>query len=73
MANDAVTHAWDIADATGIDHGIDEASASAALVSMQPMEAMLRAPGRFASARPTDAASAVDRFIAFAGRTSARD
>lgn len=72
MANDALTHAWDIADATGIDHGIDDASAAAALESMQPMEAMLRAPGRFGPARPTDAASAVDRFIAFTGRTSVR-
>ncbi len=72
MANDAMTHAWDIADATGIEHGIDDASAEAALASMKPMEAMLRAPGRFEAALSTDSSSALDQFIAFTGRTSVR-
>lgn len=70
MANDALTHAWDIADATGIAHGIDEASAAAALESMKPMEAMLRAPGRFEAALDSDSSNALDQFIAFTGRTS---
>lgn len=70
MANDALAHAWDISDATGIPHGIDEASATAALESMKPMEAMLRAPGRFDAAVETDSANAIDQFIAFTGRTS---
>lgn len=70
MANDALTHAWDIADAAGIDHGIDEASAAAALDSMKPMEAMLRAPGRFDGAIDTDSQNAIDQFIAFTGRRS---
>ncbi len=70
MANDALTHAWDISDAVGIDAGIDDATAATALESMKPMEAMLRAPGRFDAALESDSSSAVDQFIAFTGRTS---
>ncbi len=72
MGNDALTHAWDISDAVGIEPGIDEATAAAALESMKPMEAMLRAPGRFDAALDSDSSSAIDQFIAFTGRTSVR-
>jgi uncharacterized protein (TIGR03086 family) len=72
MSNDALTHAWDIADATGIDAGIDQATAAAALEAMKPMEAMLRSPGRFDAAVESDSSSAIDQFIAFTGRTSVK-
>lgn len=72
MGVDTMTHAWDIADAAGIDDGIDEATAAAALEAMRPMEAMMRAPGRFDDAVDTGSESAIDQFIAFTGRTSVR-
>ena len=72
MSNDAMTHAWDIADAVGIEAGIDEATAAAALEAMKPMEAMLRAPGRFDAALESNSSSAIDQFVAFTGRTSVR-
>lgn len=72
MGVDSMTHAWDIADATGLDAGIDEASAAAALAAMKPMEAMMRAPGRFDPAVDTDSSSSIDQFIAFTGRRSVR-
>lgn len=72
MSVDTMTHAWDIADAAGIEHGIDEASAAAAKQAIEPMADMMRAPGRFDDAVDTDSSSAVDQFIAFTGRTSIR-
>ena len=68
---DALTHAWDIADAAGIDHGIDPATADAAYETLAPISELLRGPGRFDD--PIDVAEdAVARFIGFAGRTSVR-
>jgi uncharacterized protein (TIGR03086 family) len=72
MGVDSMTHAWDIADAVGIDAGIDDTTAAAALDTMKPMEAMMRAPGRFDPAVDTSSPSAIDQFIAFTGRTSVR-
>ena len=72
MGVDTLTHAWDIADATGIDAGIDEPTAAGALAAMKPMEAMMRAPGRFGDALETSSSNAIDQFIAFTGRSSVR-
>jgi uncharacterized protein (TIGR03086 family) len=72
MGVDSMTHAWDIADAAGIEPGIDEATAAAALETMMPMEGMMRAPGRFGDAVDPASDSAIDRFIAFTGRRSVR-
>ena len=72
MAVDSMIHAWDIADATGIDHGIDGASATAALAAMAPMAERMRGPGRFDDAVITDSDDPVDQLIAFLGRTSVR-
>ncbi len=69
---DPMTHAWDVADATGIAHGIDEASATAALAQLQPIADGLRGPGLFGDAAEPAGDSAVDQFIAFVGRTSVR-
>ncbi len=65
---DPVTHAWDIADATGVDHGIDEATAQAAHAQLETMIEVLRGPGRFDDAVESDG-DALARFIAFTGRT----
>lgn len=72
MSVDTMTHAWDIADATGIEHGIDDASAAAAQQAIAPMADMMRAPGRFDDAVETASPDAVDQFVAFTGRTSVR-
>ncbi len=72
MSADTLTHAWDIADAAGIDHGIDDISAAAVHQAIGPMAEQMRGPGRFGDAVPTDSTSALDQFIAFTGRTSIR-
>lgn len=66
---DPLTHAWDIADATGVAHGIDGDTADAAYASLEPLSEMLRGAGRFDDVIdvPEDP---VARFIAFTGRTS---
>ena len=66
---DSLTHAWDIADATGVAHGIDQPTAEAAYAALEPVSEALRGPGRFDDPIdvPTDA---VARFIGFTGRTS---
>lgn len=69
---DPMTHAWDIADAAGIDHGIDEATAAAALEQLRPMAEMMRGAGVFGPEVETTSTSAIDQFVAFAGRTSVR-
>ena len=64
---DAMTHAWDIADAAGIDHGIDEADAEAARATLEPIADFLRGPGRFDDPLEVEG-DAVARFIGFVGR-----
>lgn len=64
---DPLTHAWDIADATGVSHGIDASTAEAAHAALAPIADMLRGPGRFGDAVDVDG-DAVARFIGFAGR-----
>lgn len=66
---DPLTHAFDVADAAGIAHGIDQPTAEAALAQLQPLADGLRSPGLFGDAVETDADDAVARFIAFTGRT----
>lgn len=66
---DPLTHAWDVADAAGIDHGIDEQLASQALEGMRPLGDGLRRPGLFDAAVDARADDPVSQFIAFTGRT----
>lgn len=65
---DPLTHAFDIADAAGIDHGIDAATAEAAYASLASIADAIRGPGRFADAIDVDSADPLTRFIAFTGR-----
>ena len=67
---DPLTHAWDIADATGIDHGIDAATAEAAHQALAPFADALRGGGRFGEEQEPAGDGAVDRFVAFTGRRS---
>ena len=69
---DPLTHAWDIADATGIDHGIDDATAERAHAALAPISDGIRGEGMFDAALDTPGDSAVERFIAFTGRRSVR-
>jgi len=70
MAVDSMTHAWDISDAVGIEHGIDAASAATALATIAPMADRMRGPGRFGEAVSTDSTDPVEQLIAFTGRRS---
>lgn len=67
---DPMIHAWDVADATGIDHGIDQASAQQAFDQLSPVLDNLRGPGMFADAVDAAGDDAVARLIAVTGRTS---
>ena len=69
---DPLTHAWDIADATGVDPAIDQETAAAAQAALQPISDMLRGAGRFGDEIATDSDDAVERYVAFAGRRSVR-
>lgn len=67
---DPMTHAWDLADATGIAHGIDAPTATAALEQLQPLSEALRGPGLFGAPVESAASDPVADYIAFVGRTS---
>lgn len=67
---DPMTHAWDVADATGVAHGIDADTAAAAHAQMLPMSEMLRGPGMFNAVADPSGDDALSAFIAFTGRTS---
>ena len=67
---DPLTHAWDIADAAGIEAGIDEATAAAAQANLEPISEMMRGAGAFGPEADAAGADAVSSFVAFAGRTS---
>jgi len=66
---DPLTHAWDIADATGVPHGIEQATASAAKVALEPLAEALRGPGRFDPVVGGQHNDAVAALVAFTGRT----
>ncbi len=68
MYVDAMVHAWDVADAAGIEHGIDAALAEVALASLAGRGDALRSPGRYGAEVDAEGPGAVDRLIAFSGR-----
>jgi uncharacterized protein (TIGR03086 family) len=67
---DPLTHAWDIADAVGIDSGIDEATAAQAKANLEPIAEMMRSAGAFGPEVATAESDSLSQFVAFAGRTS---
>lgn len=67
---DTLTHAWDLAVATGQDRSLDPELAEAALGAAQMTISDEIRPGRFGPAVPiSDDAPAHDRLAAFLGRT----
>ena len=66
---DPLIHAWDLADATGIAHGIDSESATDAHTAMEPWIEVLRASGGYGDGVAAKGTDPVAKFIAFTGRT----
>ncbi len=69
---DPVVHAWDLADATGTPHGIDEATAQAALTQFEAMSDEHRGAWELGVAEDPAGDTAIDRLIAFTGRRAIR-
>lgn len=67
---DTFTHAWDISDASSVDHGIPPEMAIEAYKIMKPRSESMRGPGRFTDPCTTMSDDAVEQFMAFAGRKS---
>ena len=67
---DTFTHAWDITDASSVDHGIPSEMAIEAYKIMQPRSKSMRGPGRFNDPHTTTSDDPVEQFIAFTGRKS---
>jgi len=67
---DPVTHAWDLATAVGIDHGLSDDLLDATLSTVQPRMEMLVKSERTAADLDDGAdASALQRYLAAVGRT----
>jgi len=66
---DPLTHAWDIADAAGIDSGIDDATAASAKADLEPIADMVRGAGVFGPETEPSGPDDLSAFVAFAGRT----
>jgi uncharacterized protein (TIGR03086 family) len=66
---DPLTHAWDIAAATGVDAAIPEDLAERAIGILSALGDAIRGPGRFDDAiEVEETASTTDKFIALTGR-----
>lgn len=69
VAWDPVTHAWDLATAVGIDHGLADDLIEATMATVEPRAAMLAESGRTAQAIDVAAdAPPLSRFLALVGR-----
>lgn len=69
---DVFLHTWDLAEATGQEHGLDPAACADLLAGMEPLDEMLRASGQYGARVPVpDDADAVDRLMGFIGRDPA--
>lgn len=68
---DPVTHAWDLAVATGVDHGLADALLEWTIPTVEPRQTMLNESGRTAAAVESGSgASVLDRYLAMVGRTA---
>jgi uncharacterized protein (TIGR03086 family) len=66
-----VVHAWDLARATGQDDRLDPAGIAAALVFLEPNDAMIRVPGGMGpKLDPPPDADQQTTLLAFVGRRS---
>ena len=67
---DPVTHAWDLATAVGVDHGLADDLLEATLATVEPRMEMLAKSERTAPALDVaDDASALERYLAAVGRS----
>lgn len=67
---DLLVHTWDVARATGVDHGIADELADRARIGLEAAGDVVRQPGLFGPATEAPAgASAADRLAAVAGRS----
>ena len=67
---DPVTHAWDLAVAVGIDHGLSDQLLERTMATVEPRMAMLSESGR--TAAPIEVgpdASTIERYLAMVGRS----
>lgn len=68
---DPVTHAWDLATAAGIAHGLSDDLLEATLVTVEPRGEMLVKSKRIAATLDVDGdASALQRYLAAVGRSA---
>ena len=66
---DVFMHTWDLAKATGQDHGMDPARCAETLAGMEPLDEMLRASGQYGpKVEPPDDVDPAGRLMAFVGR-----
>ena len=67
---DPVTHAWDLATAAGIDHGLSDALLTSTMATIEPRMEMLAKSERTAPAIDVGAdASVLERYLAMVGRS----
>lgn len=70
MSVDVLVHTWDLARAVGGDETLDEVSVVRAYNVMQPMDAVIRAPGVFGPKVPVEPGVPLQtEFLHFLGRT----
>lgn len=69
FTGDVFQHTWDLARATGQDHGMDPRRCLDLLEAMEPMDGLLRSSGQYGPRRPVaDDAEPAARLAAFIGR-----
>lgn len=68
---DPVTHAWDLATATGIAHGLADDLVELTIATVEPRSGMLSDSGRTGPAIEAGAdATTLERYLAMVGRTA---
>ncbi|WP_205704807.1 TIGR03086 family metal-binding protein [Kineococcus indalonis] len=69
FTNDVFQHTWDLARATGQEHGMDPQRCLQLVAGMEPIEDLLRSSGQYGPRRPVaDDADPASRLAAFTGR-----
>jgi uncharacterized protein (TIGR03086 family) len=69
---DVFLHTWDLARATGQEHGLDERECAELLEGMRPLDELLRTSGQYGPAVPVpEDAPASDQLVGFIGRDPA--
>ena len=71
---DSTVHTWDLSQATGVPHNLDDELCSAALATLKSIEesANMRSSMVFAAALDSDTDDPLSQLIAYTGRTAIR-